>query len=785
MAKLIGTNPNQVPTNADLGSAAFMDVKDFLLSRGSKLSAIKKLLNVTSESVFIYDTSNDTDGGAWRKRTDKTSWYKEELNTVNRGKRREFPSVALLVLHGNGSGTDGEDVDLTIYDADDPNLSMWMIFRFRLGTGSNFTVKALNGHIAWCASDNGICEVNFIKDTMHVRNHVHYHTYYGGIEHSRVDRGTGQFTTIANYNIIGQVCYDLDMRVLPGAVTEVSTGLPRPAIAVITSAGSSLIRSEFDVENSSGWDGRKISFMNDDRILLNVYENYSPADRTFVVNCPEFDTVVRTYGRNDEPPSTYQIMGANGGLHAALVGTKDGFAGANYQDANNVNASIALYDYNDNSADHMYAFITHDANTGWLLPNTHGMWMSSNNENDAKAQPNILSGYGVAGDWTTQPSITLTSSFGVVSITGNGTGSNVYFFYQFAVEANTDYIINVKFGNYHANAFGVCSSPYNQGTVLSNANIGSSQNMFEFNSGSNTTLYLQGFQSSTSATEIQDVDLYKVVERNEGKYRRQYDLLVLGRVSKEPVAPGAELMSYGYFNGSNFLYTPPQSLLEPGSSDYCVSGWFKTNTNATQIFASYRTPGDTDSGDWWQAWVNSNAILFGHKVSGNTSYFTSNTYDFYDGQWKHFVGIREGSSFRVYINGVELSGSVTGTAVGGTINQTDNAQLRLGIHHDGNYGDETLRMAMWKFSKQYVPTEAQIQKIYNDEKRLFQPNAKATIYGTNRSADALGYDKYEDKLYVGNSNGISVFEGLQRVDEYTDYTAQRTISAVKGFMVGE
>ena len=29
MSKLIGTNPNQVPSNADLGSAAFMDEKTF------------------------------------------------------------------------------------------------------------------------------------------------------------------------------------------------------------------------------------------------------------------------------------------------------------------------------------------------------------------------------------------------------------------------------------------------------------------------------------------------------------------------------------------------------------------------------------------------------------------------------------------------------------------------------------------------------------------------------------------------------------------------------------
>ena len=45
MSKLIGTNPNQVPSNADLGTAAFMDATDFLTSRGSSLSAVNAAID--------------------------------------------------------------------------------------------------------------------------------------------------------------------------------------------------------------------------------------------------------------------------------------------------------------------------------------------------------------------------------------------------------------------------------------------------------------------------------------------------------------------------------------------------------------------------------------------------------------------------------------------------------------------------------------------------------------------------------------------------------------------
>ena len=98
MSKLIGTNPNQVPSNADLGTAAFMDKKDFLLSKGSSLSAIDAVIPNTAVDVFVYDTSKDSDGGAWRKRTQHTSWYNERRNTTTRGSRKEFPAVAVIVM---------------------------------------------------------------------------------------------------------------------------------------------------------------------------------------------------------------------------------------------------------------------------------------------------------------------------------------------------------------------------------------------------------------------------------------------------------------------------------------------------------------------------------------------------------------------------------------------------------------------------------------------------------------------------------------------------------------
>ena len=61
------------------------------------LSGISSSIADTAVDIFVYDTSKDSDGGAWRKRTQHTSWYNETLNTSIRGSRKEFPAVAVTV----------------------------------------------------------------------------------------------------------------------------------------------------------------------------------------------------------------------------------------------------------------------------------------------------------------------------------------------------------------------------------------------------------------------------------------------------------------------------------------------------------------------------------------------------------------------------------------------------------------------------------------------------------------------------------------------------------------
>jgi hypothetical protein len=92
-------------------------------------------------------------------------------------------------------------------------------------------------------------------------------------------------------------------------------------------------------------------------------------------------------------------------------------------------------------------------------------------------------------------------------------------------------------------------------------------------------------------------------------------------------------------------------------------------------------------------------------------------------------------------------------------------------------------LALWRISAT-APTASQIEKIYNDEKVLFQENAQATLYGASDAVTALAHDPVTDLLHVGTSAGRSVFSGLRRVSNTT--TAVGTaISAQAGLVVEE
>ena len=200
------------------------------------LTAIAQTKAETAVDVFVYDTSKDSDGGAWRHRTQHTSWYNETLNTATRGSRKEFPAVAVIVAL---SGGDGDQV--IIYDGDDPSLPMWMIITNTLGgaghTGTKTSVSAINGKVVFgILVLQGLRGLDFVSDTIFGYKES-VNAGASGVspnpislrnEVVDVNSWSKGFPGLVNPNV-----NDVAMTVLPDAPIDPATGLPIPTIACL------------------------------------------------------------------------------------------------------------------------------------------------------------------------------------------------------------------------------------------------------------------------------------------------------------------------------------------------------------------------------------------------------------------------------------------------------------------------------------------------------------------------------------------------------------------------
>ena len=206
---------------------------------GFDLDAIAETKGVTAVDVFVYDTSKDSDGGAWRKRTQGTSWYQETLNTATRGSRREFPAVAVIVAEAG---------KVTIYDGDDPALPMWMVANATNQSTSPYSITGLGGTSKsisavvakdgiLCFGHNNTAWAGVLLKWSFLEDRVYHHSVSADWD--------GYFEGLSNRNslnvVIGsaglltdETVNDVAMTVLPDAPIDPATGLPVPTILVGT-----------------------------------------------------------------------------------------------------------------------------------------------------------------------------------------------------------------------------------------------------------------------------------------------------------------------------------------------------------------------------------------------------------------------------------------------------------------------------------------------------------------------------------------------------------------------
>ena len=835
MSKLIGTNPNQVPSNADLGSAAFMDKKEFLLSRGSSIYSIDAVLNSSAVDVFIYDTSKDSDGGAWRKRTQDTSWYNEKLNTSVRGSRKEFPAVAVIVA---------ESTRITIYDGDDPNLPMWMVFTWAgavdnlLGYNNRAksAITAINGYLITCGDPDGIHIARFVHDDGIRYTHVN-HVYTS----DSIANRTNTLYKLINTSslIVASTCNTITATVLPTAPVDNDTGLPIPTIAMGAKNGLSIIKDDGTIINrttsfvnaSTPGGVSKITFDNPlttgDRgdgttatgggywytnthypighsadghaAVIGHASNIDATGALVSSDGQGFSELMSATGSNDVGNSTHWTTSTMTG-----VWMNHGKGGGNSTEANSGKLHITphgdfsnrfglhkfLPNYVDPSASAV-AFITKDYNTGYMPGKVRLATLS--NTNAGTNTYDFVEGYGNFTDgsaWTTN---TGWSTSGNVATKTAGTGSNYISksitrpfvadrWYRAEINLQAGSASSILLVNRHRS--GVVK-PYSNGAT--NVDVA----FFQVLGNQCAAVWQQSNLNTTSislyagsAVTIDDFKVYEI-DSNDRSIVGDHPFDI-GRLTKTPVAPGADLMGYSGFSGTNGIAQPYTSKLDPGTGDYCFMIWFKTDPTTSEQTLGRRFGNPTVTGGFLMRILSSSSLLSWYTRDTSSNVAVMNTPAAVDdGLWHMAVGVRDGNRARLYLDGIEV-GDISTSANSHDAGST--AALHIGVENTSTFGvfanpasASTLTLARYSLT---APTAVQIKEIYEHEKALFKENAKSTIYGTSDAITALAYDNNTELLHAGTSAGRSDFQGLRRINN-TTRAITTAISSVDGFVVEE
>ena len=803
MPNLVGIGKNQVPTNAMLGGLAYQDSVGEI-----NLEKIKASTDDTAVDVFVYDTRKDSDGGAWRKRTKNTSWYNEETN-AKRGARKEFPAVAIIVAEGT---------QITIYDGDDPNCSMWMIFNrgtdsepTMLWDGNNgnqcTSIAAKNGTIMWSTTAAGSYGADFIGERW-----IYYYNgaTYSGFRHNgggiiNRNKAVSSRTVVRQFRgYSGSSAHrDVAMTVRPNAETDPVTKLPIPLIVVGTDRGLEFIgdkhtdglggnmRDIVAIRGNHGGSYNQNKFVDfDSKTNAAIFtENYGTGNSlAYKINVHKFPSgsfdTNNTYSDFQEHNRRIQTQGnftipklqgnyiydvrSAGGNGRFAVRTGDGGSNDPYEGALNIIQEETGKDWNQTQfpANSRIAYIASDYNSGWLHGDIKRAHLASTNTTSLSADTlrppdsTLDSTFSTTTGWATQADWTI--SGGVATCNGNDNGRYFYptvmsypigasVVVELTITAYTSGTLNISFASGNATAGTNMTSTGTYKFVGTNSN--------------NTMVYIM------STSFIGSVDNVKIYIAEHDRSIRKEGLIPYGTITRTPVAPGAELVGYSGWSSSNYLlgnYVDADD--DPGSGDYSVIAWAKTSTQHVGILWSIRNPAAATY--WLQLWVNNGIIEFGQQ-SGRVS--VARDYD--DGNWHCYVGVKRNGKILLYFDGLLLGEQSSGTAQDPTLNS--NSGIRIGNHHDNNHHFQG-SLALVRYSLSGMGADI-VEKIYQDEKLLFQENAKCSLYGTSNDVKAMAYDDSKEILHVGTSAGRSDFHRLNRINNTTT-AVTHAISASDGLI---
>ena len=829
MPNLVGIGNSQVPTNAMLGGLAYQDSVGEI-----NIEKIKARTSDTAidQGLFVYDTRKDSDGGAWRKRTQHTSWYNEGANS-DRGARKEFPAVAIIVA---------ENDEVTIYDGDDPNCAMWMVFTAGGSNGTNMIgrtseyttcVKASNGMLCIGRMTFGLHVIDFITDKGHFKE-AGYDTPYALPIGSHRNGGNKWIYSSGGgkHQLANDEVRTLDMKVMPNTPINPDRGIADPTIVVGTSSGMEahlgLYNKLLFVTGTTSYNCEKIIFTEDGGLAAQLDSNAT--NNNGLVFARDYHHIHllawSTYTNWESVYYKYNYSSAAGKVSVIQGDTTDptwrlaAMRGHDFAlgtaEALNLISPEPIFNSSTTNAD-LVAYIRHTYNTGWMPRDT-----MVNNLNSTEVGINT-SGANIFSNGTFDSNITgwqnwdtnrgsVTHNSGRMRFNNSGTG-DVYAYGAFdhTLPPGTTFTVS---GSYYSisggNATNVQIYPYNEdlasfpdsGSLGTYADSnGTRASSYSFSGGADGTFHITTTVDSPGGATgvLLGLDPNSGTTFDLGNLTCTYtqgrltdrtkpygeDYVTFGTVTKTPVAEGAELMAFGGFSSSNYIRAGTNPNLEMGSGDFYYIFWVNPGESSSgQVLLSHWSRNvDSSNAGRVGIYFNSGNVRFDLTDDGGSSYQAiAGTNGIQDSNGWHMVcAIRRGHTAELWVDGkLDVSKQLNSTADG----TYSNKKRIVEIGHSPNMGnaDSGIKMALLRIGKTVAPTKEQIEKMYKDELQLFGKNAKCTLFGSAASITGLAFDDSTNVLHAGTSVGRSDFRGLVRINN-TETPVPHDISASNGLII--
>jgi hypothetical protein len=262
-----------------------------------------------------------------------------------------------------------------------------------------------------------------------------------------------------------------------------------------------------------------------------------------------------------------------------------------------------------------------------------------------------------------------------------------------------------------------------------------------------------------------------------------------GVIEKHAVAEGAELVGYRPNSGSmgdNYLRRPLKSAQFDLTGDWSITFWAKNNGNTAANYSGWEiAPDNISSNNAYSIialsmYFENNGVMGLRGMNNAVNMDATGTPFATVGAWRCVNVVQRGGTTYLYIDG-KLDNSRAVTYTNPTV---DYSLYIFGWSYSTTryFGRRHIDFSLFRLSES-APSEEQIKKMYNDEKHLFNVNAKATLYGSSDTVTALAFDDSHDILHVGTSAGRSEFRGLNRINNTT--TAVTTAISASDGLVAE